>query len=88
MQSGVDIGDYVTKPCTVDVLGAATFRITISEGKNRQIRRMVSALYNTVVDLKRTRVLNIHLGTLPEGAFRMIKGEELRMFLKILGIER
>lgn len=87
MQTGVNIGDYVTKPCKVDLLGGATFRITLSEGKNRQIRRMVSALYNTVIDLKRVRVLNITLNKLPEGGFRAIKGEELSIFLRSLGLD-
>ena len=47
---------------------------------------MVVALYNEVQDLQRTRVLNIELGKLKTGEFRTIEGEELKTFLKALGL--
>ena len=86
MAAGVDIGDYTTKPCTVERTGDFTFRITLGEGKKHQIRRMVDALHNTVKDLERIRVMNIKLGNLGEGSVRKIEGDELKVFLKSLGL--
>lgn len=87
MESGVDIEGYVTKKCRVTILDGKTFRITLTEGKKHQIRRMVANLGNTVRDLKRIRILNISLGNLEEGEHRAIEGEELGVFLGKLGIE-
>ncbi len=87
MESGVDIEGYVTKKCKVTIVNDRTFRITLTEGKKHQIRRMVANLHNTVRDLKRIRILNIHLGDLEEGEHRALEGEELKMFLGKLGIE-
>ena len=86
MEAGVDIEGYVTKKCRVDITGERTFRITLTEGKKHQIRRMVEALHNQVVDLKRVRILNIALETLPANAYRPIEGAELEAFLKTLGL--
>jgi len=85
MEQGVDIGDYVTKKCSVEVMGSSSFNITISEGKRHQIRRMCAALHVDVTDLKRVRIMNIKLGTLAEGDYREIKGQELATFLSGLG---
>ena len=86
MAAGVDIGDYVTEPCTVKREGDNTFRIILGEGKKHQIRRMVDALHNGVVDLERVRVMNIKLSGLKQGAYRKIEGEELAIFLKSLSL--
>ncbi len=86
MEAGVDIGDYVTKPCTVKMLGEHTFIITLSEGKKHQIRRMASALHTDVVDLERTRIMRVRLGNLAPGAHRALEGKELETFLKDLGL--
>ncbi len=86
MAAGVDIGDYVTKPCSVTRTGDFTFRITLKEGKKHQIRRMMDALHNGVKELERVRVMNIKLDGLKSGALRKIDGEELAMFLKSLGL--
>lgn len=86
MESGVDIEGYMTKPAKVDILGEKTFRITITEGKKHQIRRMVAALFNEVEDLKRTRVMTIMLGGLPSGRARLIEGKEREAFLSALGL--
>ncbi len=88
MESGVNIEGYLTKECHVDVVGAMKFRVTLHEGKRHQIRRMVAALYNTVADIKRVRVLNIKLGKTPSGGFAAIKGDDLKIFLQKLGLER
>ncbi len=86
MEAGVDIGGYVTRRCKVQILGGTTFRVTLGEGKKHQVRRMVSALHNTVVDLKRVRILNLELGSLPEGQYRILAGKELSVFLQKLGL--
>jgi pseudouridine synthase len=61
---------YTTKPCDIVRLSSSKFSITIREGKNRQIRRMVSAVDCDVKKLKRIRVENIMLGDLAEGQWR------------------
>lgn len=86
MSKGVDIGDYLTKPCTVKRLDKHTFTIILTEGKNHQIKRMASALGYTVRDLKRTRIMHIRLRRMRPGTFRYIKGEELMILLQSLGI--
>ncbi len=86
MEAGVNIEGYQTKPCTVEVTGERTFRITLTEGKKHQIRRMVEAMKNQVLDLKRVRILNIKLGPLAPNSFRAIKDKELAEFLKRLGL--
>jgi len=86
MEEGVDIEGYLTKPAKVKILGEKSFAITLTEGKKHQVRRMVVAMHNEVEDLKRSRILNINLGKLNAGAFRPIEGEELREFLKVLGL--
>lgn len=86
MEGGLVIEDYQTKPCKVVKTGEKAFTITLTEGKKHQIRRMVSALHNEVSTLKRTRVMNIRLGNLPQGEFRKIEGDELKEFLKSLGL--
>ncbi len=77
---------YKTKPCLVTILGHRKFSITITEGKKRQVRRMVEALRNHVKDLARVRIMNIKLGTLKENGVRRITGGELQEFLKELGM--
>lgn len=86
MEAGVDIEGYMTKPARVKILGDQSFAITIREGKKHQIRRMVVALHNEVVELRRDRILNIKLGTLHIGAYRVLEGEELATFLESLGL--
>ena len=68
---------YVTRPCRVDRLDDLTFRIVLTEGKNRQIRRMSEALGNKVTSLKRVRIMNILLGDLETGKTRNATQEEL-----------
>ncbi len=72
MQRGVNIGDYTTKPCKVTPRGQNGFSIVLTEGKNRQIRRMCEALGYKVVDLKRTRVMTVTLGSLKPKEYRAI----------------
>lgn len=66
-----------TRPCKVKKVDAYTFRIILTQGLNRQIRRMCAYFNFRVVTLKRIRIMNIHLGDLKEGEWREIKGREL-----------
>ncbi len=77
MRSGVPILDTVTRPCTVEKTAYNRFRIILTQGLNRQIRRMCEALGYRVVRLKRIRIANILLGDLPSGASRRVEGKEL-----------
>ncbi len=86
MEAGVDIGDYTTKPCTVKIVGKRSFSIILTEGKNRQIRRMCGAFGQSVERLTRVRILNVTLGKLKEGEYRAIEGTERELFLKALGM--
>ena len=86
MEAGVDIEGYLTKPCSVRKTGPKSFTITLTEGKKHQIRRMVSAMHNNVVELERTRILNIRLDNLGTGTWRAIEGDELKEFLAKIGM--
>ncbi len=81
MEAGVNIEGYVTKPCKVEIVNEFTFRVILTEGKKHQIRRMCSALFQDVADLKRERIMNIKLGQLKSKGVREIKGKELSIFL-------
>ena len=81
MEAGVNIEGYLTKPCKVKILSDFTFKVTLTEGKKHQIRRMCANLFQEVADLKRERIMNIKLGNLKPGGLREIKGEELLTFL-------
>jgi 23S rRNA pseudouridine2604 synthase len=77
MSSGVKILDTITKPCIISKEGKSTFRIILTQGLNRQIRRMCEAFDYKVIKLKRIRIMNIHLKDLPTGRWRYLSAEEL-----------
>ena len=77
MSAGVPILDTVTRPCRVQKIGKYTFTIILTQGLNRQIRRMCEALGYEVKDLVRTRIMNIELGKLREGEYRKLTDREL-----------
>jgi len=77
MASGVRIGGEKTKPAVVTRAGPATFRIVLTQGLNRQIRRMCSALGFRVQSLKRVRIMHIRLGSLATGAWRDLTEAEI-----------
>jgi len=79
MSEGVEILETVTRPCTVERLDDRTFKIILTQGLNRQIRRMCEALDYEVVKLKRIRVSNILLGTLKKGEWRLLTEDELNV---------
>lgn len=84
MRGGVPILDTVTRPCTVEKTGPDRFRIVLTQGLNRQIRRMCEALGCRVVSLKRVRVVNLTLGDLKPGEYREIQGDERQALLAAL----
>jgi 23S rRNA pseudouridine2604 synthase len=77
LASGVRIGGEATKPCKVARIDAETFRIVLTQGLNRQIRRMCSALGYRVRRLQRVRIINIGLGSLRTGQWRYLTESEL-----------
>lgn len=79
MRQGVSILDTITKPCQVKKIDERTFRIILTQGLNRQIRRMCEYFGYRVVSLKRIRIMNIYLDILPEGKWRYLTEEELQV---------
>jgi 23S rRNA pseudouridine2604 synthase len=77
MASGVKIMGEQTKPCRVERIGRDGFRMILTQGLNRQIRRMCSALGYRAQRLQRVRIMNIHLGTLSCGKWRYLTAAEL-----------
>lgn len=84
MSEGVPILDTVTRPCTVKKIRKYTFSIILTQGLNRQIRRMCAAFGYEVKDLVRIRIMNIRLGSLKEGAYRKLTDEELEELYEML----
>lgn len=84
MSSGVPILDVVTKKCRVKKIDSKTFNIVLTQGLNRQIRRMCEYFGYKVKKLKRIRILNIKLGNLPIGKYRDITKEEMEKLKKII----
>lgn len=76
MKEGVPILDTVTRPCVVKPMDDYTFRIILTQGLNRQIRRMCEYFGYRVEKLKRVRIMNITLGNLKKGTYRKITKEE------------
>jgi len=77
MRNGVPILDTVTRKCEVEQIGPKSFRIILTQGLNRQIRRMCEHLGYRVTKLKRVRIMNITLD-LPVGQWRDLKKHELK----------
>jgi 23S rRNA pseudouridine2604 synthase len=81
MASGVHILGSMTLPCKVTRIGERSFRIVLTEGRNRQIRRMCSAFGYSVRRLQRVRIMNIQLGSLPTGQWRdLTEAEKHELF--------
>lgn len=84
MSSGVKILNTVTKPCIVKKEGTNTFRIILTQGLNRQIRRMCEAFGYTVIKLKRVRIMNVTLKDLPNGKWRYLTSDEIDTINKLI----
>ena len=78
MSSGIPILDTVTRPCFVEKTGKKSFRIILTQGLNRQIRRMCEYLGYQVQTLKRVRIMELTLEGLKEGEYREASKEEWR----------
>ena len=75
-KGGIPVQEQQTRPCKVEKTGERTFRIILTQGLNRQIRKMCEYFGYQVVKLKRIRIMNIMLGDLPTGSYREISREE------------
>lgn len=76
--------EYTTRPCRVWKTGERSFGIVLTEGKNRQIRRMTAALGNEVTVLKRVRIMNVRLQNLKIGETRELTPEEIEKIEEVL----
>ena len=81
MRNGLKLEDRMTKPCTVKVIRRYNHKtmleITISEGRNRQVRRMCQAIGNPIIELERVKIENIELSQVKRGQYRKLTLEEL-----------
>lgn len=86
MQEGVWLEELkvMTRPCVAEATGKREFRIILTQGLNRQIRRMCEALGCHVQTLKRVRIMNLRLGNLKSGTYRKIGREEYEELLYLL----
>lgn len=84
MSKGVKILGTTTKPCKVTMITDYTFKIILTQGLNRQIRRMCQAFNYRVTQLKRVRIMNIKLDKLPIGKWRNLTQTELNELIKDL----
>lgn len=84
MGNGLPILGTVTKKCEVEALGSNTFRIVLSQGLNRQIRRMCEFLNYEVTKLNRVRIMNVQLGKLPLGKYRELTPAETRELQRLI----
>ncbi len=87
LSSGVDIGDYITRPCSVELIETnetqSKLKVAITEGKNRQIRKMFSSIGKEVTFLRRIQIGDIKLGGLSRGEYAPLNQKEIR-YLKSL----
>ena len=82
MSEGVPILDTVTRKCQVKKINEDTFNIVLTQGLNRQIRRMSAYLGYKVISLKRIRIMNIKIGKLKTGTYRNVSLDELNELLE------
>ena len=84
MGNGVPVLDTITAKCLITKESEYIFKITLTQGLNRQIRRMCEYLNYEVTNLKRTRIMNISLSNIPLGKWRNITKEELAEIMKMV----
>lgn len=84
MMTGVPILDTVTRPCKVIQVDKYTFHIILTQGLNRQIRRMCEYLGYRVVNLRRIRIMNIMLGRLKTGDYRNVTDKEIEELNRLI----
>jgi 23S rRNA pseudouridine2604 synthase len=78
MKQGLPILGTVTKPCRVNKIGTHVFSIILTQGLNRQIRRMCECLEYKVISLKRIRIMNVSLDKIPVGKWRYLSEPEMQ----------
>lgn len=88
LREGVPVLDTVTRPCRVYRLRSNIFRIILTQGMNRQIRRMCEYLGYRVVYLKRIRIMNIMIDGIPKGEYREVTQEEWKELKRMLNDRR
>lgn len=76
--------NVTTRPCQVEQTGKNSFRIILTQGYNRQIRRMCESFGYHVKRLKRIRIMNIYLNDLKVGAYREVSGEEMKKLQELI----
>ncbi len=88
MEAGVYLPELevTTRPCELEKIGKFTFKIILTQGLNRQIRRMCKELGYQVTQLKRMRIMNIKLEKLQSGKYREIAGAELEELYRLAGM--
>lgn len=79
--------DEMTRPCRLEKIGKYTFKIVLTQGLNRQIRRMCAHFGYGVKRLVRIRIMNIELGALKTGEYRELRGEELFSLYRLCGMK-
>ena len=86
MEEGVWLEELgvATKPCKIAVTGRQEFHIILTQGLNRQIRRMCTTQGYHVTNLRRIRIMNIHLGNLKTGTYRKVTAKEYETLIKML----
>lgn len=84
LADGVPILGTMTRKCKTERTGKRSFKIILTQGMNRQIRRMCEYFDYRVVSLKRVRIMNIHLGDLPSGQYRPVTPQELARLEQML----
>lgn len=83
MSSGIPILETVTRPCFVEQINTFSFRIILTQGLNRQIRRMCEYLEYRVKKLKRVRIMNIKLD-IPIGEWRYLTSKEMKIINQLV----
>ena len=86
MQRGVPILDTVTRPCVIRKINDKTFSIIITQGLNRQIRRMCEYFDYRVVSLKRIRIMDIKLGNIKSGQYIEMGKNDIEELRRKLGV--
>lgn len=84
MSNGIPILDTITRKCFVEQIDRFTFRIILTQGLNRQIRRMCEFLGYEVTKLRRIRIMNLHLDV-PNGKYREITDKEMQELNRLIG---
>ena len=83
-RGGIPVQDQMTRSCKVKKTGMYTFRIILTQGLNRQIRRMCEYCGCKVLRLRRVRIMNILLGDLKPGEYRQVTDQEMEILYDML----